>query len=211
MDNISEDVIKLIVALVMGAIIGAEREYKSKAAGFRTVILITLGSTLFTMMSVIIGGKQNPDRIASNILTGIGFIGAGAIFKEGSFVKGLTTASVIWASAAIGMSIGIGHYEFASISLVIVMMVLISFNWLQKMIDKTNVNKVYKITIIGNQPERITELEAIIASHNLKSKCTLQAKRSSEMILNYSVSGREQYHDDLVKDFYSNSLIDSFE
>src|SRR4051812_44817227 len=100
MENITEDAIKLLASLLAGVIIGTEREYKTKAAGFRTVILITVGSTLFTMISGFMGGEKDPARIASNIITGIGFIGAGAIFKEGVFVKGLTTAAVIWISAA---------------------------------------------------------------------------------------------------------------
>ena len=211
LENITDDIIKLLVALVMGAIIGAEREYKTKAAGFRTVTLIMVGSTLFTMVSLVMGGEHDPARVASNIVTGIGFIGAGAIFKEGSFVKGLTTAAVIWSSAAIGMSIGIGNYQFACIALVIVMAVLLGFTWFQNIIDKSNVNKVYKITLISNRIEKMDELHAIIISYKLKSKCILQAKRSNEMILGYSVRGPEKNHDELVKEFYSNSLVDSFE
>ena len=82
-----EDLTKLLVALLIGAIIGAEREYRTKSAGFRTVILITVGSTLFTIVSNLM---SNDARVASNIVTGIGFLGAGAIFKEGANVKGLT-------------------------------------------------------------------------------------------------------------------------
>lgn len=211
MENIKEDILKLIVALLMGAVIGAEREYKTKAAGFRTVTLIMVGSTLFTMISGIMGGDKDPARVAANILTGIGFIGAGTIFKEGSFVKGLTTAAVIWASASIGMAIGIGHYEFALAGLVIVMGVLLGFSWVQTIIDKSNVNKIYRITIIGNHTEKLDEVNSIFLHHKLKSKCILQAKRSNEMIVSYSVRGPEKHHDELVKEFYSNSLIDSFE
>jgi len=210
-EDITEDIIKLVVALVMGAIIGAEREYKTKAAGFRTVTLIMVGSTLFTMISQIMGGIHDPARVASNILTGIGFIGAGTIFKEGSFVKGLTTAAVIWAAAAIGMSIGIGHYEFAFIALCIVMGVLLGFSWFQNIIDKSNVNKVYKITFTGNHIEKIDEINAIFGLYKMKAKCILQSKHSNEMILSYSVSGPEKNHTELVKEFYSNSLINSFE
>jgi putative Mg2+ transporter-C (MgtC) family protein len=211
MENITEDIVKLLIALVMGAVIGAEREYKTKAAGFRTVTLIMVGSTLFTMISVIMGGPEDPARVASNILTGIGFIGAGTIFKEGSFVKGLTTAAVIWAAAAIGMAIGIGHYEFAVIGLVIVMGVLLGFSWFQNIIDKSNVNKVYKITILGNHIDKLDEINEIFVLYKLKFKCILQAKRSNEMVLSYSVSGPERNHDELVKEFYSNSIINSFE
>jgi putative Mg2+ transporter-C (MgtC) family protein len=209
--EITQDIIKLLVALVMGAIIGTEREYKTKAAGFRTVILIMLGSTLFTIISGLMGGDKDPARVASNILTGIGFIGAGAIFKEGNFVKGLTTAAVIWISAAIGMSIGIGRYEFALIALLMVMAVLLGFTSFQNIIDKSNVNRVYRITIIGNQTSKQDELNSMFSKCRLSAKCTNQAKRSNEMILTYSVRGPEKHHDDLVKEFYSNSLVDSFE
>ena len=212
MTTITEDIIKLVVALVIGAIIGAEREYKTKAAGFRTVILIMLGSTLFTIISSLMGGDRDPARISSNIVTGVGFIGAGAIFKEGNFVKGLTTAAVIWISAAIGMSIGIGHYEFAVISLMIVLAVLLGFSWFQNIIDKSNVNRIYKITLVGNNHSKIEELHEIFVKNNVSSKCINYGKRSSDaMILTYSVKGPEKNHDDLIKDFYSTSLIDSFD
>ena len=212
MENLTDDIIKLCVALVMGAVIGAEREYKTKAAGFRTVTLIMVGSTLFTMISLIMGGKDHdPARIASNILTGIGFIGAGAIFKEGNFVKGLTTAAVIWSAAAIGMSIGIGNYQFACIALVIVMAVLLGFTWFQNIIDKSNVNKVYKITILSNRIEKLSELETIFLNYKLKAKCILHSKLNNEMIISYSIRGPEKNHDELVKELYSNSLIISFE
>src|ERR1700760_4848757 len=96
-----ELIIRLFLSLLFGAVIGFEREYRSKAAGFRTITMITVGSTLFTINSYMLGAPGNPDRIASNIITGIGFIGAGVIFKDGFSVSGLTTASTIWASAAI--------------------------------------------------------------------------------------------------------------
>ena len=211
MNHITEDIIKLLVSLLAGVIIGTEREYKTKAAGFRTVILITVGSTLFTIISQIMGGDKDPARVASNIITGIGFIGAGAIFKEGAFVKGLTTAAVIWISAAIGMAIGIGQYEFAAIAVAMVMAVLIGFTWFQNFIDKSNVNRSYKITIIGSNTDKITELNSVFIACKLSARCTNQGKRANEMVLTYSVKGPEKNHDDLIKQFYSSSLVDSFE
>ena len=94
-DFLQNELGKLFIALLIGAIIGAEREYRTKSAGFRTVILITVGSCLFTMISNLM---SNDARVASNIVTGIGFLGAGAIFKEGANIKGLTTATTIWIS-----------------------------------------------------------------------------------------------------------------
>ncbi|MFM8473553.1 MAG: MgtC/SapB family protein, partial [Candidatus Kapaibacterium sp.] len=108
-----EDVVKLMLAVVVGGLIGLEREYSSKAAGFRSIVLICIGSTLFTMLSLQLGGAANADRIAANIITGIGFIGAGVVFKDGVSITGITTASSIWATAALGMAIGGGHYLLA--------------------------------------------------------------------------------------------------
>src|ERR1035437_2945149 len=105
-----EQVFQILAALVAGALLGLEREYHSKPAGFRTMILICVSSCLFSIVSVSIGSS---DRIASNIVTGIGFIGAGVVFKEGATVKGIPSAAIIWMSAAIGMCIGFQHYVLA--------------------------------------------------------------------------------------------------
>ena len=100
---------KLLLSILVGGAIGVEREYRSKSAGFRTLTLICLGSALFTIFSEYIGAGSNPDRIASNIATGIGFVGAGVIFKGDFGVNGITTAAMIWVTAALGMGIGAGY------------------------------------------------------------------------------------------------------
>ena len=106
-----EQFIQIFAALIAGSILGLEREYHNKPAGFRTMILICVSSCLFSILSVSLGG----DRIASNIVTGIGFIGAGVVFKEGVNVRGITSAAIIWMAAAIGMSIGLKHYALAAL------------------------------------------------------------------------------------------------
>ncbi|MFO0357997.1 MAG: MgtC/SapB family protein [Sphingobacteriaceae bacterium] len=203
--------IKLTIAVIVGSIIGAEREYKSKSVGFRTVILITLGSCLFTILSYEMGGEKDPTRIAANIITGIGFLGAGAIFKEGASVKGITTASTIWVSAAIGMAVGIGHYDFAFIALALVMIVLLGFSFFQKFIDKTNSVKIYKITLVGHNEAKRAELEQIFKTCDVSAECTNYMKRSSDMILTYTIQGSQEEHEKLTKLFYETSLVDAFE
>ena len=99
-------------AFIIGAVIGIEREFRSKPAGFRTMIIICVGSCVYTILSHE-ASPNSPDRIASNIVTGIGFIGAGVIFKEGISVNGLTTAALIWITAALGMAIGYHNYPLA--------------------------------------------------------------------------------------------------
>ncbi|HXB45772.1 MAG TPA: MgtC/SapB family protein, partial [Puia sp.] len=99
--QLPQDIIwKIVLSIIVGGLIGAEREYRSKSAGFRTLTLICMGATLFTAFSIQIGAPNNEDRIASNIVTGIGFVGAGVIFKGDFGVSGITTAAMIWATAA---------------------------------------------------------------------------------------------------------------
>lgn len=104
------EVLLVAAAILAGAFVGLERERKSKAAGLRTVTLICVGSAIFTMISIQIGGGRfDPARIAAQIVPGIGFLGAGAIFRMGPTIVGLTTAATIWTVAAIGVVIGAGH------------------------------------------------------------------------------------------------------
>lgn len=199
---------KLLVALFIGAIIGAEREYKSKAAGFRTVILITVGSTIFTIVSNVIGMDG---RVASNIVTGIGFLGAGSIFREGTIIKGITTATTIWISAAIGMAIGIGKFEFAFLSLFVVMLVLLSFNWIQRLIDKTNKIETYTITLNNLKINNKESLKDFIKSHNLIVKTIKQSKNKENQTYVFSVQGSAVNHSKLVESLFEAEFIVSFE
>lgn len=138
-----EDLLKVGFSLLAGVILGVEREWKDKAAGFKTIAIICLGSTLFTILSYKIGAGESEDatRIASYVVSGIGFLGAGVIFKDGINVNGLTTASIIWISAAIGMSIGFGQYLTAGIFLVACFLIILSGKWINtywlKFIAKT--------------------------------------------------------------------------
>ena len=105
---------KLILAVVLGALIGIEREVAHKSAGMRTHALVALGSALFTVSPALLSGPTiDPTRIAAQVVTGIGFLGAGIIFLDKSQVKGLTTAAGVWVSAAIGMAVGFGLTEVA--------------------------------------------------------------------------------------------------
>ena len=107
------DVYKACISLIAGLILGFEREMKDKSAGLKTITVITLGSTLFSILSYKLSGHGDPTRIASYIVSGIGFLGAGVIFKNGFNVYGLTTAGIIWIAAAIGMAIGYGEIYIA--------------------------------------------------------------------------------------------------
>ena len=138
------DVVRVLVALLIGGAIGAEREYRNKAAGLRTMALIGMGSAVFTILSLRLGGSASTDRIASNIVTGIGFLGAGVIFKDGVTISGLTTATTIWATAALGMAVGAGEFWLSAVGLVLVLAVLGAFQRLQDLIDRLRQRRAYK-------------------------------------------------------------------
>jgi len=121
---LSTDVaMRLLVAALCGAALGLEREYHQKPAGLRTNMLIAIGSALFTLVSVeMVAGS--PDRIAAQIVTGIGFLGGGAILRERGSVHGMTTAATIWVNAAVGMAAGAGHFRTAIATTVFSLVVL---------------------------------------------------------------------------------------
>ncbi len=106
-----EMVVKLIIAALLGALVGLERETHGRPAGLRTHILVCIGSALFTLCSYNIAGKTfDPGRITAQIVTGIGFLGAGTIIHQGSVIRGLTTAASIWTVSAIGVAVAVGGY-----------------------------------------------------------------------------------------------------
>jgi putative Mg2+ transporter-C (MgtC) family protein len=108
-----EDLLKIILAVAAGGLIGMEREFRDKAAGFRTLIFICIGAALFTILSSALAPSSDPNRIAAGMISGVGFLGAGVILREGGRVTGLTTAATIWLTAAIGMALGGGKYMLA--------------------------------------------------------------------------------------------------
>jgi putative Mg2+ transporter-C (MgtC) family protein len=127
----SEELLRVVVAAGLGGAVGLERELREREAGFRTHLLVSVGSCLFTIVSAygfhefLVGGgnvvRADPTRIAAQVVTGIGFLGAGAIIRQGFSVRGLTTAATLWVVAAIGMASGAGYYSAAVITTALVL------------------------------------------------------------------------------------------
>ena len=145
------DIYKAVISLIAGLILGFEREMKDKSAGLKTITIICLGSTLFSILSYKLAGYGDPTRIASYIVSGIGFLGAGVIFKEGFNVYGLTTAGIIWIAAAIGMSIGFGEIYIAFVFLLVALVVMYVSKVLSKHFLSYHHNRILKFKIPSAQ------------------------------------------------------------
>ncbi len=203
MIHTSEIVIRLVIAVLAGAVIGAEREYMSKSAGLRTLIMISLGSAIFTIASVLVGTGDSHDRIASNIVTGIGFLGAGVIFKEENKVKGLTTAASVWATAAIGMAIGNGNYILGASATLLVFISLSFMTNVEELIERHNQVREYRIVVpvLNND---LQQYEELMKECKLKYKRNKQTLSKTFLSGTWSVSGSEKKHqgfiDKMMKD-----------
>ncbi len=129
---------RLLLAALLGGILGLERETRNKSAGLRTNILIAIGSALFTLMSIELSDPRaaDPGRVAAQIVTGIGFLGAGAIMRTDAGIHGLTTAATIWVNAAVGVAVGGGEYHLAIIATVVTLAVLLVLVPLEKWMER---------------------------------------------------------------------------
>lgn len=152
-DELMLYLVPILVAMLAGAVIGIEREYRDKSAGFRTMIIIAVGSALFTLLSIKMGtAEKESTRIAAAIVTGIGFLGAGVVLKDGATIRGITTAATIWLVAALGMASGLREYELVGAVTVIMMIVLWALPPFERWIDK--LHEFLEITItIKNSDE----------------------------------------------------------
>src|SRR5258708_3397788 len=169
----SSDLIKVAIAVFCGAVLGLERQYKNKTAGFRTIILICLGSTIFTMISQRAGQGVN-----INLVTGVGFIGAGVIFKDNISVNGLTTAAVIWVAAAIGMANGSGNYMLAIISTFLTLTVLIVFHLFEDYLNNIHHEKLFSMVFNSTDYDGLLAIEEVIRKHILKLEISLVNKKA---------------------------------
>jgi putative Mg2+ transporter-C (MgtC) family protein len=201
---------KLLLSILVGGAIGAEREYRSKSAGFRTLTLICLGSALFTIFSEYIGGGKNPDRIASNIATGIGFVGAGVIFKGDFGVNGITTAAMIWVTAALGMGIGAGYEWIAVIACAMILLMLLIFGFLENFIDHLNQMRNYRI-VCDFKEETMFRFEKCFIEHHLKFKRGREIKSGDTMTGEWFVRGSKKNHMAFIHQMLQDPEVKRFE
>lgn len=209
--NVGEEILQLTMAVIYGGIIGFEREYRSKAAGFRTITMITLGATLFTVLSFQIGTEGSHDRIAANVVMGIGFLGAGVIFKDGFSVSGLTTSATIWVSAAMGMALGIGEYLIATVTLVLAIVVLSLFEKIQDLIDKYHQARVYRISFHADFRNHQQAVEGELNNSKLKYKIKKSWRSQDEVSFQYLITGKNAELDKFTTYLMNSRDVRSFE
>ncbi len=205
-----EDLVKLALAMVVGGLIGAEREFRDKAAGFRTIIFICTGATLFTIFSLrlaaIMGG--DPVRIAANVVSGVGFLGAGAILRGEGRIIGLTTASTIWLAAALGMGIGGGDYILVSVATVVILIVLWVFPFFERWIDDRRETRLYRVICPADKGQ-FKHLAKVFHDCGLRVR-PHKHKRGDDMVCLMEAFGKPECHERVVEILFDDENVKEF-
>lgn len=187
----------VLLAVLCGGAVGLERELRGKAAGLRTNILICVGATLFTQLSVDLAGvRGDPGRLAAQIITGVGFIGAGTILHSRGAVTGLTSAATIWVVAAIGVALGAGDVlEGAGVTLLL-LVVLRGLGWAERHVRRRATEATISVEVPSGQ-EQVARVEEILRRCGLEI-VDLHAlpAREGRTLLTTNVRGKPQQHDE---------------
>lgn len=210
MHNEYEILLRFLMAALWGGIVGAERQYRSKSAGFRTMIMISMGACFFTMMSMLIGAQGSHDRIASNIVTGIGFLGAGVIFRGENRINGITTAATIWAVAAVGMGIGSGFYFASGCASILIFLILAVLPYLENYIELLNMARTYSITVLFSKDLSILYEEQFQIT-GLKYRLVKHVKDNGFLILVWETQGHAKNHETYIAKMLSDDSLNKFE
>ncbi|HEY1267595.1 MAG TPA: MgtC/SapB family protein [Candidatus Binatia bacterium] len=203
-----EDLVKLLLSLILGGLIGWERELYDKPAGFRTNTLICVGATLFTIFSIKIGGIPGTDssRIAAQIVSGIGFLGAGAIIRRGEAILGLTTAATIWFVASIGMGVGGGFYITSTMGTAVALAVLVLFRRFEIVIDELHTTRTYRVVLAADEGAASAFNETLKTS-GLRTLAHKQIKDEDRYSHEVTLSGRKARHEPLVQNFLKSPYV----
>ena len=198
--------LKLLAAVLIGGLIGAEREFRDKAAGFRTNILITVGSAMFTILSRWIEPTASA-RIASNIVTGIGFLGAGAIIHEHGRVGGLTTAATIWFAAAIGMAVGAGQWPLVVMGTAIILLVLLVFPPVEVWISQRRETRSYKIVLSPEHADHLERIDQALKTCSLHIRERHRTKTTDAITSTWLVHGTPKQQEQFVEKMMQDDCI----
>jgi putative Mg2+ transporter-C (MgtC) family protein len=184
----------LVMAVLLGGAVGLERELRGKAAGLRTNILICLGATLFTHLSIHISGPAgDPGRIAAQVVTGIGFLGAGTILHTRGAIAGLTSAATIWLVAAVGVAIGTGAIFEAAGATLLTLLVLRGLGALESVLQRQTVTS--RLTIVAPRDARVEDIEDLVRAAGLNIEEALRDARGEHLVVHLTVRGPKRLQD----------------
>lgn len=187
---VGNELLKIGISVIAGCLLGLEREIRGKSAGFRTIALICLGATVFTICSYLLGVTDNRDRIAANVITGVGFIGAGVIFRTNSSISGITTAASVWMAAALGMLIGINQFVLATACLLMGLFILYTLDFLQVWIDNRHEHRTYHITF--TQSDEYDKVLSKITELKLKLMSRKVSRNNSQLVMDLVITGHQK-------------------
>jgi putative Mg2+ transporter-C (MgtC) family protein len=206
-----ESIVRLLLAALLGGIIGLERESKRRAAGLRTNMLICVGSALFTVLSIAIASQFGGDhaRIAAQIIPGIGFIGAGTILQARGSIMGLTTASTVFMVASVGMAVGSGLYLVAAFATVLIILCLLLLGIFEKRFNLKPIIMIYNA--MGSDSNMLqAEVNRILEDRRVSMQGPQLARSGDHFRLQFDVEAKRRTHTALVQEFHQSAIIQKF-
>jgi putative Mg2+ transporter-C (MgtC) family protein len=206
-----DTIVRLLIAAVLGGIIGLERESKRRAAGLRTNILLCVGAALFTVLSIAIANQYGGDhaRIAAQIIPGIGFIGAGTILQSRGSVTGLTSAATVFMAASVGMAVGSGLYVIAAFATGLIVLCLFLLGAVERQFNLKPIVMVYSAS--GTDAEGLSaEVNRIIEDKRLSLQNAHLVRSGDHFRMQFDVEAKRHAQTELVSEFRSSPVIHNF-
>ena len=205
-----EVLLRLLCALLVGAIIGTEREYTHRPAGMRTHMLVALGACVVMVTSQMIfhqyrayGATPDPARLSAQVITGVGFLGAGTIMREGPSIKGLTTAASVWAVACLGIAIGGGYYFLGLAGTAGMMIILVLFEWLQKRLMRGRYGLHIFAVSCKNIVETLDIVQKLAAQHDANLTAIQVDQTDDEFEISFKADFSGRYSDERMHKFFA--------
>jgi len=189
---------RLVLAAVLGGVIGLERELKHRPAGLRTNMFMCFGSAMFTVLSLQLGGPNDSTRIAAQIISGIGFIGAGSILRDKGGVTGLTTAATIFVVASIGMACGGGLYMLAIFATILLFLALRALGWMERRFNLKPLIMDYSIVTDKSLQEIVEAINKVLEEQGKELSGMRLSKVDGKERIVFSVGGTRNEHQELL-------------
>lgn len=204
-----DDAVRVLLALLVGATLGLERQARDKAAGLRTLICICVGATVFTLLSQRLGTPQEQTRIAANIVNGIGFLGGGVILRHGNRVMGVTTAATIWLASALGMGLAGDQTGLVLFTVALALVVLGFLPRLERVLERLHEERSYEVTC-RTVPGRMTQLADCIRVAGLRMRNCDVAKSGPGTVFTWRLAGSRAAHERLAEDLLADPDVLEF-